>query len=84
MEDKMDNIKEHLFIVIGEEHYNPLGVIRTLGENGIKPIYIAIKYKSTVASSSKYVLKNHFVNNFHEAYDLLIKNMGMIRRKNHL
>lgn len=30
-------LKKHEFIVIGFEHYNPLGVIRSLGENGIRP-----------------------------------------------
>ena len=38
-----DNIKEHLHILLCEEHFNPLGIVRTLGEYGIKPILIVIK-----------------------------------------
>lgn len=32
---------EHPFIVFAIEHYNPLGVIRVLGFEGIHPDYIA-------------------------------------------
>ena len=33
-----NNINGHKIIVVGEEHYTPLGVIRSLGEEGIAPI----------------------------------------------
>ena len=32
---EIELLKRHEFIVCGEEHYNPLGVIRSLGEYGI-------------------------------------------------
>lgn len=64
-------IRNHLFIVIGEEHYNPLGVIRSLGMVGINPVFIAIKGKSEVASKSKYIKENIYVSDFHDAYDAL-------------
>ena len=36
------DLKEYTFIVFGEVyHYNPLGVVRSLGEEGICPILIA-------------------------------------------
>ena len=35
-------VTNHKCIVFAEEHYNPLGVIRSLGENGIKSIGIFI------------------------------------------
>ena len=31
------------YIIFGFEHYNPLGIARSLGESGIKPIGIIIK-----------------------------------------
>ena len=37
--------RNHLIIVFAIDHYNPLGVIRSLGENGIRPIYIAIRHR---------------------------------------
>lgn len=69
-------VRNHLFIVIGEEHYNPLGIIRSLGQQGIAPIFIAVKGKSQVASKSKYVKRNHFADSVEEAYDILIENYG--------
>lgn len=74
-------IRNHLFIVIGEEHYNPLGVIRSLGMVGINPIFIAIKGKSEVASKSKYVRENIYVSDFHEAYDALKEKFINLREK---
>lgn len=59
-------------IVIAVEHYNTLGLIRSLGEAGYNPIYIAIAGKAKVASTSKYVSKCHYVENEVEAYDILI------------
>lgn len=31
------------YILLGKEHYNPMGVIRSLGENGIAPIAIIVR-----------------------------------------
>lgn len=43
-------------IVIGGQHHNTLGVIRSLGRNGIKPIVILTsKKKDTYISRSKYI-----------------------------
>lgn len=65
-------LKHHLFIVIGQEHYNPLGIIRSLGQSGIHPVFIAIKGKSVVASKSKYISRCHFVDSPEEAYQVLL------------
>lgn len=42
---QLNELKEHLFIFVGEEHYTPLGVIRSLGENGIEPVAIILRNK---------------------------------------
>lgn len=68
------DIREHLFIVFGEEHYNPLGAIRSLGEYGIKPIAIIIKSQYIIASSSKYIDKLIYVETIEEGYALIVKN----------
>lgn len=65
-------LKHHLFIVIGQEHYNPLGIIRSLGQCGIQPVFIAIKGKSVVSSKSKYISRCHFVDSPEEAYQVLL------------
>lgn len=72
----IDLIKKHLHIVFGAEHYNPLGVVRSLGENGIKPICIVVKSNRPITSKSKYIEKLALVNSIEEGYDLLIKKYG--------
>lgn len=67
------NIKRHKFIVFSEEHYNPLGVIRSLGEEGIKPIAIVITGSPKLASKSKYISRVHYVSNREEGYKILLK-----------
>lgn len=70
--------KNHLVIVFAIDHYNPLGVIRSLGENGIRPIYIAIRHRVELGVKSKYVSKVHQVENVEEGYQVLMENYGEI------
>lgn len=49
------DLKEHAFVVFSEEHYNPLGVIRSLGESGLKPVAIIVKGGPLLTSKSKYL-----------------------------
>lgn len=44
-------------IIVGQDHYNTLGLVRSLGENGIKPIVviIACDAKTSFVLKSKYV-----------------------------
>lgn len=72
---RLKEIKMHKHVVIGYEHYNPLGVIRSLGEAGINPDAIFLKNSGTrYASRSKYISKCYFVNDYEEALELLLKN----------
>ncbi len=45
------------YIVFGFEHYNPLGIVRSLGENGINSIGIIIRNERKITSKSKYLKK---------------------------
>lgn len=65
---------EHKVIVMAVEHYNTLGLIRSLGEEGVNPIYIAIKGKARVASTSKYISACHYVDSEEEAFRVLTDN----------
>lgn len=69
-------LKNRLFIVFGIDHYNPLGVLRSLGENGINPVFICIPGRAPVASSSKYISKLHMVKDFEEGCKLLLDKYG--------
>lgn len=66
-------LKGHLVIVFGMEHYNPLGLIRTLGKCGIDPVYIAIKGRGKASSKSKYIKAVHYVDTAEEGYYVLMK-----------
>lgn len=69
-------LKNRVFIVFAIEHYNPLGIIRSLGEKGIFPVYIAEKGKTELASKSKYISKCHYVDTVEEGYEILLSEYG--------
>lgn len=71
----------HKVIVFALEHYNPLGHIRSLGENGVYPIYISVKRRGPVASLSKYISICHHVDSVEEGYNLLLKLYGNEEKK---
>lgn len=74
-------LKNHLIIVFGMEHYNPLGLIRTLGRYGIHPVYIAIKGRGVASSKSKYIKKVHYVDTIEEGYNVLLKEYSNMPEK---
>lgn len=74
-------LKEHLIIVFAMEHYNPLGLIRTLGRCGISPVYIAVKGRGIASSKSKYIKKVHYVDTIDEGYQILLKEYSNISPK---
>ncbi len=71
--------QNHEVIVFAIEHYNSLDIIRSLGEKGIYPIYIAVKGKVPLASKSKYVSKVHYVDTVPMGYQVLISEYGKMR-----
>ena len=72
----MNELEQHKFIVFALDHYNPLGAIRSLGEKGIKPIFIAVKHRAELGSRSKYLSKLHSVNSVEEGYKILLNEYG--------
>ena len=74
----MDNYKDHKFIVFAISHYNPLGVIRALGFDGIRPDFIALDGRSDVAKYSRFINICHEVTDEKEGYKVLIENYGHI------
>ncbi len=68
-------------VVFATEHYNTLGLIRSLGEANIYPNYIAVKGKAKVASTSKYIHNCHYVDSIEEGYSLLLERYGNMADK---
>lgn len=73
--------EERLYIEFGEEHYNPLGLIRSLGEAGYKSIAIIKRGQYRLASKSKYISKLHLVDTIEEGYEILLREYGHCKLK---
>lgn len=69
-------VKKHKLILIGHEHYNPLGLIRSIGEQGLLVNVIMIRGDYKFASKSKYINNLYYVGNLNEALEILIKKYG--------
>ncbi|MBE5951263.1 MAG: biotin carboxylase [Lachnospiraceae bacterium] len=64
------------YIVFALDHYNPLGVIRSLGEAGIACDFIAVKHRMELGTKSKYVNVCHKVASVEEGYRVLLEQYG--------
>lgn len=68
------NYRDHLHIVFCQDHYNPLGVIRSLGEEGIKPVVILVcEGKPYLVNKSKYIGKLYLTKSIEQGYKFLIE-----------
>lgn len=55
MESIDEQVKQHKFIIFCEDHFNPLGLCRSLGEKGIKPIVVTFGAKPRILKRCKYI-----------------------------
>lgn len=69
------------YIVLCGEHFNPLGMVRSLGVAKIKPIAIVKKADYGLTSKSKYISKLHLVDSNEEGLELLISKYGNEKEK---
>ncbi len=63
----------HEFIVFALDHYNPLGVVRSLGGGYKQPVVIAEKSKTDISSYSKYTKEYIKVETAEEGYEVLMR-----------
>lgn len=68
---KNQKIKNHKCIVFGPDHYNPLGVIRSLGEAGVYPIVILWANSPVLVNHSRYISKLYVVDSIESGYKIL-------------
>lgn len=66
-----NKMREYI-VFVSKDHYNPVGIVRTLGEAGIKPIVVVVRSEPQLVTKSKYVKKKHIVNNSDEGLRLII------------
>lgn len=72
----LKELLNHEFIIFAMDHYNPLGVVRSLGENGIHSIVIAEKSKTDISSYSKYTKEYIRVETVEDGYKILMECFG--------
>lgn len=73
-----EELGKHKIVLIGLEHYNPLGILRSFGEMGMKIDFVGIDYHVPVASACMYINELHQVKSIPEAYDVVLKNYGKV------
>lgn len=74
--DKNHEVYRHKHIVFAQDHYNPLGIIRSLGEEGIKPIVVLCCDKPHFLHKSKYIGTLHLCNDLEAGLELIISKYG--------
>lgn len=72
----MSTIFDHKHIVLCGDHYNPLGIVRSLGEEGIKPIVVLVGKHAYLVNHSSYVGVLHRVLTNEEGLNLIIEKYG--------
>lgn len=78
------DLKDRIFVIFGTEHGNPLGLARSLGENGIAPIGILLRDKVPIASKCKYWKQVHLVDSVEEGYGILLDRYAVHQEKGFL
>ena len=58
-------------VFTNREHYNDLGIVRSLGESGIRSILVAVKGPLKFVGYSRYVKKAYYVDDVEEGYRLI-------------
>lgn len=76
-----ERLLSHKFIVFGGDHYNPLGVIRSLGLVGIYPIVILVAKNPHIVNLSKYIKKIHQVDDIEIGLNVLLEEYGNEKEK---
>ncbi len=72
MIDKNHEIFKHKHICLVGDHYNPLAIIRSLGEEGIRPIVLLCCEHPYLVHHSKYIGELHSFKSNQEGIDFLI------------
>ncbi len=66
-------------VFVSKDHYNPLGIVRTLGEAGIRPIVVVVKSEPRLVGRSRYVKEKYYVDNPEAGIELILSKFA---RKN--
>lgn len=68
----LEELKKHKFIILGDGHFNTLGMVRSLGEVGIRPDVVLVDGNKMVVASSKYINKLHIEDTYEDGLEYII------------
>lgn len=71
---KNHEVYKHKHICLVGDHYNPLAIIRSLGEEGIKPIVLLCAEHPYLVQHSKYIGELHVFKTIEQGLEYLIAN----------
>jgi D-aspartate ligase len=76
--DKFDiEVRKHKFILFCVDFYNPLGILRSLGEVGITPVTVILNdRKIFLLNHSKFLKEYTLVDSIEEGYNLILEKYG--------
>lgn len=60
-------------VFVSKEHYNPLGIVRTLGEAGKKPVVVIVEGDLKFVGQSKYVKERNYVKTPEDGIELILQ-----------
>lgn len=68
-------------VFTNREHYNDLGIVRSLGEIGIRPVLVAVIGPVKFVGYSRYVKETHYVSDVEEGYRLIVEKYSKVNDK---
>ena len=77
----VDLLKSHRFIILGDGHFNTLGMIRSLGEVGLRPDVVLVGRSRTAVSVSKYIRHLHVAENIETGLEYIISTYSKEKEK---
>lgn len=72
----MEQKQSNKIIVFGGSHHNTLGVIRALGEKGLRPYLIVVSEKDSFVTKSRYIKKFWIVDDENKGIKILLDNFN--------
>lgn len=82
--ESYNELIKHKHVVFGADHYNSLGIVRTLGENKIPVEAIILNSPCRMISKSKFIDSVKYVDTPEEGYQYLLKRYGAEKEKTYI
>ena len=79
--EKIKALKKHKFIILGDGHFNTLGMVRSLGEVGIRPDVVLVDHNRIIVGASKYVQNLHDADSIEDGLEYIISTYSQDKDK---